>query len=129
MTSPSMPKIFRSIKRYSDVDRPDVGDTCFFSHAMKLIPGEFVKRSKAFLHEWIKQDALVTVIRNAASFTEVRFVDAPQTDYVCSDFLMKVELTAFGQAFFDQHANKMSPRIRKFFTGEKHNEHDNSKKC
>ena len=128
MTSPSMPKIFKSTKRYSDVDRPARGDTCFFSHAVCLFSGEFVKRSKDFLHEWIKQDAIVKVVRNAESFTEVQFVDAPQTDYVCPEFLMKMELTAFGQAFFDQNAGKMSSRIRKFFIGEKNEYHD-SEKC
>jgi hypothetical protein len=69
------------------------------------------------MYEWIKQNAIVSVVRNALTFVEVRFADAPQTDYVSPEFLMSMELTAFGQAFVDQNAEKMSPGIRKYFVG------------
>lgn len=118
MTSSSMPRIFKTSKRYSDNDRPIRGERCFFSHALELIPGEFVEKAKAFCREWIENGKQCRVIRNADCFVEVMFDEAAETDYVCPEFLMSKELTAFGQAFFNQNVDKMSPRVRKYFVGE-----------
>lgn len=115
MTSPSMPKIWKMNKRYSDDDRPLTGERCIFSHCVRLIPGEFVVKAKAFLRDWIENGKTCRVVRNAQSFVEVQFEGASETDYVSPMFLLKRELTAFGRAFFEQNADKMAPRIRKYF--------------
>ena len=115
MTSPAMPMIWRTNKRYSDVRRPAREERCIFSHAELLIPGEFVEKARAFCRDWIENGKQCVVLRNASSFVEVMFDGASESDYVPAEFLMKRELTAFGRAFFDRHVGEMSPRIRKYF--------------
>ena len=118
MTSPTMPRIYKSSSRYSDEKRPSMGEKCLFLHGLCLIPGEFVSRGKEFVREWISQGALVRVLRNKDHLVEVMFPGALDSDLVSPDFLMKAELTAFGKAFFSQHFDEMSPQVRKLFIGE-----------
>ena len=113
--STKMPMIWRSNKRYSDGSRPALEERCIFSCCERLIPGEFVEKVRRFCRDWIENGKFCVVIRNADSFVEVMFDGASESDYVPAEFLMKRELTAFGQAFFKLNADKMSPRIRKYF--------------
>lgn len=114
----SMPLLFkdRQTDRYSESKRPVEGERCFFSHALCLIQGEFVERKKEFVFEWIKQNAVVRVIGNTMHLVEVMFDGASESDLVSPEFLKRVELTEFGQVFFDQ--TRMSPETRKYFVGE-----------
>ena len=113
-----LPKIFKNTERYSDATRPTIGETCFFSHAIILLKDELVPKTKPFLHEHIKQDSTVKIKRNLDHIVEVMFLNSDQTDLVSPEFLLKRELTAFGQAFFDQNKEKMQPQVKKFFIGE-----------
>lgn len=119
----TMPHIFESSTRYSAATRPAIGEICFFSHAEMLISNEFVPKTKAFLHERIKQNASVKVVRNLDRITEVLFDGAVVTDLVSPEFLISRSLTNFGKAFFHQNKSTMSAQTRKFFgvkTNEKH---------
>ena len=117
MTS-KMPKIFKSSKRYSGEDRPEIGETCFFSHAEQLIlTDEFVPKTKSFLRGWIKQNATVKIVRNLDRIVEVLFSGSSKTDLVSPEFLISRELTSFGRVFFDQNKAKMSAQTRKYFLG------------
>ena len=118
MPSPTMPRIFKSTSRYSDLSRPEIGERCFFSHGYALIRGEFVEKSKTFIHEWIKQNAIVVVKRNGEHVVEVLFDGADETDLVSPEFLMRTELTEFGRAFFNENKRGMSARVKRFFIGE-----------
>ena len=113
-----LPKIFKNTSRYSDATRPAIGESCFFSHAITLLKDELVPKTKHFLHEWIKQDSIVKIKRNLDHTVEVRFTNSDQTDLVSPEFLIRRELTAFGQAFFDQNKKLMAPQVRKLFIGE-----------
>ena len=113
----TLPKLFKSSSRYSVGTKPSIGELCFFSNAITLFRDELVPKTKtSYLHPWIKQNAVVKIIRNLDYITEVRFADSDQTDLVSPEFLISRELTAFGQAFFDQ--TKVAAHVKKYFLGE-----------
>ena len=79
---------------------PSVGDECMFSHALQLTQNEFVPQSKLFERKEIYQGARCTVLpRLEYSYhvVRLRFESSDLEDIVSPEFLIPLELTAFGE--------------------------------
>lgn len=108
-----IPQLFKTHDRYSEHDRPEVGDRCFFSHALRLLGEEFVPMEKTLL----RQSTQCVVVKNHPHVIEVVFDGSDQTDLVSPEFLIRRELTIFGKRFFHDTKDKMSAQTKRLFIG------------
>jgi len=106
MPNPSiLPLIYKQAGRYSVSKRPAPGERCIFSHATILTTAISCSQSKAFDREEIYQNAFVTVVRNRPHLIEATFDGAKHTDLISPEFLIKAELTKFGEAMLASNAS------------------------
>lgn len=93
--------IFKQPHRYSESDRPAPGERCFFSHALRLTSTEYVSFPRSFERKELFQNAFVTVQKNRPHLVEALFDGADASDLISPEFLLSMELTAFGHELVD----------------------------
>ena len=97
----NLPRIHKTSERYSEQNRPKVGQVCIFSPAKKLIPGMYSQINRVFYDEHIKKNKLCVVKRlTKKNLCEVQFDHMKDPVLVSPVFLMKRELTTFGKKLF-----------------------------
>lgn len=96
-----LPKIFRKINRCSENDMPMIGERCMFSHALQLTQNEFVPQDRLWEREEIYQKARCKVLAMLDHVVRVRFEHSDRDDIVSPEFLIPLELTAFGKELLE----------------------------
>ncbi len=97
----TLPSLFKEPKRFSAEQRPKIGSTVVYSHALQLLLSEFVPEAKDIGRSEIYNGAEAKVIENRPNITEVMFNGANQTDFVSPEFLTTGELTNAGELVFE----------------------------